>query len=60
MPTTYKDINKGKCHESILRAWSILNEVKYLLQEGVPAKIILELIEDMEDCSYPGAQKAPD
>lgn len=51
MRTTFKEVTQ-RCDESILRAYNILNEVKYLLREGVPAKVILELIEDMEDCSY--------
>lgn len=57
LPTCFVDVERGKCHESILRAWSILNEVKYLLREAVPANVILELIEDMEDASYPGTRK---
>ena len=35
-------------HESILRAFSIVEKVKYLLENDVPGKIILELIEEME------------
>lgn len=35
-------------HESVLRAYQILDKVKYLLAEGVPPKIILELIAEME------------
>ena len=35
-------------HESCLRAYQILEESKRLLFEGVPAKIVLELIEEME------------
>ena len=38
----------GKNHESTTRAYQILERVKYLLQEGVPAKIILEIIEELE------------
>lgn len=52
MPTTFIDEDRQKCHESILRAWNILKEVKYLLREGVPPKVLLELIEDMEDASF--------
>jgi hypothetical protein len=35
-------------HESILRSYQILGQVKYYLKENVPANIILELIETME------------
>lgn len=47
MPTLWD--GDGKIHESILRAFHILEEVKYLLKNEVPAHVILELIEDMEE-----------
>ncbi len=36
-------------HESILRSSQILEKVKYYLASGVPSRIILELIAEMED-----------
>lgn len=35
-------------HESCLRAYQILEETKRLLREGVPSKILLEIIDEME------------
>lgn len=35
-------------HESILRSWSILAEVKYLLGRNVDPETILKIIEVME------------
>lgn len=53
LPTTYEDIKHGKCHESLLRSWNILEKVKYLLRENVPHHITLEIIQDMEVCHKP-------
>lgn len=38
-----------KVHESVLRAYQILLRVKSWLQRGVPAEVILELIDEMEN-----------
>lgn len=49
-PTTVTDI-PDRCvgvHESCLRAYQILQKVKYLFAEGVPLKIVLELVKEME------------
>lgn len=35
-------------HESVLRAYQILEKVKWLIDEGTPIKAIRELIELME------------
>jgi RNase adaptor protein for sRNA GlmZ degradation len=51
-PTTTKEIDKTSkmsIHESCFRSYSILEQVKYYLTNNVPAKIILQLIDDMED-----------
>ena len=36
-------------HESTLRAYQILRKTKDYLKRGVPADVILELIEEMEE-----------
>lgn len=38
----------GGVHESVLRAYNIVNKVRDLLKRGVPADVILELIDEME------------
>ena len=50
MPIVVKEtpLGGGGIHESVLRGYQILEKTKYLLSEGVPAKIVLELIEEME------------
>lgn len=35
-------------HESVLRSYHILQKVKIYLQEGVPPKVILEIIAELE------------
>lgn len=35
-------------HESVLRSYHILQKVKDYLQDGVPHKVILEIIEELE------------
>lgn len=50
MPTCIDDIpplSKG-VHESVLRAFHILEKTKEWLEKGVPDIVILELIADME------------
>jgi len=39
----------GKIHESILRSFHIVRQVQYWLAEGVPANIILELVEELQE-----------
>lgn len=50
MPTSVTAIPDGcsGVHESNTRAYWILEKVKYYWREGVPPKIILELVEEME------------
>ena len=43
LPTCVNNI-----HESVLRAYQILERTKEFLRKGVPSDIILELIEEME------------
>lgn len=47
-PTTFIDVEIGKSHESILRAFHILNKVKELLHKNTPQDVILEIIEECE------------
>jgi hypothetical protein len=35
-------------HESVFRSYHLLEKVKALLQDGVPAKVILEIIDEIE------------
>lgn len=37
-----------KSHESVTRAYHILEKVKDYLKRGVPVDVLLELIEEME------------
>lgn len=46
MPTTWE--GTGKVHESVMRAYHILDVVKYLLKYKTPNKLILRLIAEME------------
>lgn len=36
-------------HESIFRSYAILQYTKYLLSQGTPPHIVLEIIEDIEE-----------
>ena len=45
--------NKQSCHESLLRGFQILQKVKDWLKRGVPADVILELVEEMEHAPEP-------
>ncbi len=47
-PTTIVSTGGIKTHESLLRSYQILEKVKYYLENGVPANIIMELINEME------------
>lgn len=50
MPVLVEEIPPGAkgVHESVLRAYNILEKVKHLLEEKTPSKIVLELIREME------------
>lgn len=45
--TTTFSMNGDKIHESIFRSYHALEATKRYLREGVPAKIVLELIAEM-------------
>lgn len=49
MPTEVCPNQQYKHHESTLRAYQILEKVKYYLSNNVPSNIIMELIEEMEN-----------
>ena len=51
MPTCIDPIpiNAKGAHESVLRAFHILEKTKEWLKKGVPDIVILELIADMEE-----------
>lgn len=46
MPTAMDD--PGKVHESVFRSYHVLEKTKNMLERGVPASFILELIREME------------
>ena len=46
-PTCYESDGQ-KCHESLLRAFHIVDKVKELLEKNTPPSVVLELIEQME------------
>lgn len=48
-PTTFMAVKTGSCHESLLRAYQILEAVKILLKDDVPFNYILALIILMEE-----------
>lgn len=50
MPTDVRQIHEGSSgvHESVLRAYQILEKVKELLDAGTPTEVVMELIETME------------
>ena len=54
LPTCTDEIDEYTCkiHESCLRAFQIVEKVRYYLVQGVPAKVILELMDEME-CKEP-------
>lgn len=49
-PTCVDEIPSGAkgVHESCLRSYQILQQVKYFLKKGTPTEIVLELISEME------------
>jgi hypothetical protein len=47
-PTSYVDADGRTCHESLLRAFHIVEKVKELCEAGTPPKVIGEMIEAME------------
>jgi hypothetical protein len=48
MPTLFNNEKGERCGESLLRSFHIVREVKELLEKGVPAQTILDIIEVME------------
>lgn len=46
-PTTY-ETDGVNCHESLLRAFHIVEKVKELLEKDTPPSVVLEMIELME------------
>jgi len=48
LPTLYNDVKTGQSHESLLRAYQILERVKEWLGRESDPKLILELIHLME------------
>jgi hypothetical protein len=48
MPTVLDIDGVGSYHESILRSYHVLEEVRKLLQINTPNEVILDLIEIME------------
>lgn len=47
IPTAYGDAPE-RVHESVMRAYHIVEKVKDYLKRGVPNDVLLELISDME------------
>lgn len=43
-PTEFLDAKRGRCHESILRSWQLLDAVKDMLKRGDSHETILSLI----------------
>lgn len=52
-PTCYLDMDKGRCHESLLRSYQILAFAKDWLAEGVPAHVVLDAIRFLEEQPVP-------
>lgn len=48
MAVTSDQVDGAPFHESMMRAYNILAQVKDLLERGTPASVILELITEME------------
>lgn len=46
LPTTFKDAEKGDCHESILRSFQIMKKVEKMLKRGDSNDTILEIIQE--------------
>jgi hypothetical protein len=59
MPTCVTEIPKGAVgvHESCFRAWHLLRKTEEYLERGVPADIVLELIDEIE---HPRSPFPPD
>ena len=51
LPTTYRDAKTGDTHESILRAYQILEKVKEMLKRNDSVKTVIEVIEMCENRS---------
>lgn len=50
LPTIIEEIPPSSegVHESIFRSYHILEKAKWMLQEGTPPQVVLDLIEEME------------
>jgi len=48
-PTLFDDAKNGSSHESLLRAFHILEYVKELLKIKTPPEVILEIIDTIEE-----------
>ncbi len=47
-PTEFLDQKRGRCHESILRSWQLLQTVKGMLERGDSKETILSVIQYVE------------
>jgi hypothetical protein len=44
-PTSYDDLNHGgKCHESLLRSFQVMEKAKEWLEAGAPPSVVLEMM----------------
>ena len=48
MPTSFVDSEKGKCHESVLRSFQIVEKVKQMLLRKDSHETILEIINECQ------------
>ena len=48
-PICYTDTEHGKCHESLLRSYGIVEKVIELLEKETPHKVIIEIITDLQE-----------
>ena len=48
MPRFFNAVEHGNCHESLLRAFHIVDKVKHLLKLGTPTEVVLEIIAEIE------------
>jgi len=46
MPTVYDDGNK--CHESVMRSFHVVKEVRWLLAQGVPPAVVMQIMDLLE------------
>lgn len=53
-PTSVDGTSVGKLHESVLRSWHIARKVRQLLEQETPAKVILEIMDDLQSADDTG------